>query len=147
MFMKPGAIYKPVWSNPEYGNFRKTMQSVFPLSPTRWNNWNAGALSGPTMAAGGVFAGTMLPSTVDGLGPRLNVGRYKDLLRNAQKPIDNTPLPPQRTTIEEAQEQVPPKAEVPKPATSTETPKPATPTEAPKPKPNGEVEEPPPPGG
>ncbi|MBX3135932.1 hypothetical protein KF707_06825 [Candidatus Obscuribacterales bacterium] len=97
--------------------------------------------------AGGVFAGTMLPSTVDGLGPRLNVGRYKDLLRNAQKPIDNTPLPPQRTTIEEAQEQVPPKAEVPKPATPTETPKPATPTEAPKPKPNGEIEEPPPPGG
>ena len=150
MFMKPGAIYKPVWSNPEYGNFRKTMQSVFPLSPTRWNNWNAGILSNPTMAAGGVFAGTMAPSSLDGVGPRLNVGRYKDLLRNAQKPIDNTPLPTQRTSIEEAQQEIPapppkkvetPQPEAPKPATPAPTPDTSKPT----PKPQG-VEEPPPPG-
>lgn len=151
MFMKPGAIYKPVWSNPEYGNFRKTMQSVFPLSPTRWNNWNAGVLSNPTMAAGGVFGGTMLPSTLDGLGPRLNVGRYKDLLRNAQKPIENTALPKQRTSIEEAQQEIPappkkvetPQPEAPKPATPAPTP---TDTSKPNPKPNVETEEPPPPG-
>jgi tetratricopeptide (TPR) repeat protein len=143
MFLKPGAITKPVWSNPEYGNFRKTMQSVSPLSPTRWTNWNAGVFSGPTMATAGVFAGTALPSTLDGVGPRLNVSRYKDLLKNAQRPIENTPLPKQRTSIEEAQEQVQPVQ--PAPAAAPEKTTPATPADPTKKKP-GEVEEPPPPG-
>jgi len=110
VFLKPGAIYKPVWSNPEAGPFKKSMQSFFPLSPTRWNNWNAGAFSSPTMATGGIFAGSMLPATIDGAGPRLGVNKYKEMLRNAQGDITNKELPKQRTNLDDLQ--LPPAAEM-----------------------------------
>lgn len=94
--IQPGAIYKPVWSNPQIGNFRKTMQSAFPLAPTRWNNWNAGLFNSKAAQAASMVAVPGIMSSVDKLGDRLEVSRYSEMLRNAQRPIADEPLPEQK---------------------------------------------------
>jgi hypothetical protein len=160
-FLKPGAIYKPVWANPQTGTFRKSMQSVFPLSPTRWNNWNAKVFSNPTMSTAGMFTGALVPATVDAVGPALGVDKYQQMLKNLHKKPTNKELPEQRIDLDDPSVPGGTKSEV-KPVTPAEVkkspddvPPKVTPTVKPGAKPadkptvkpqDGKPAEPPPPG-